>query len=88
MHAGKGRKYVRILKITYEWNQDLANQEVLHHSQIILLTVSDIRQEADISKSFEDLQTYLKNPFMNGQTYGYPILYKGQYVKNNNAFIK
>lgn len=25
MHAGKGRKYVRILKITYEWNQDLAN---------------------------------------------------------------
>lgn len=65
-----------------------ANQEVLHHSQIILLTVSDIRQEADISKSFEDLQTYLKNPFMNGQTYGYPILCKGQYAKNNNAFIK
>lgn len=25
MHAGKGRKYVRILKITYECNQDLAN---------------------------------------------------------------
>lgn len=57
------------------------------YTQIILLTVSNIRQTADISKSFEDLQVYLKDPFMNGQTYGYPILCKGQYVKDNSAFV-
>ncbi len=63
------------------------NEKVLNDSQIILLMVSDIRQTADISKSFEALQNYLNNPFMNGETYGYPIFCKGQYVKDNSIFL-
>lgn len=63
------------------------NEKVLNDSQIILLMVSDIRQTADISKSFEALQNYLNNPFMNGETYGYPIFCKGQYVKDNSTFL-
>ena len=60
------------------------NEEVLNNSQIILLTISDIRQTADISNSFEALQKYLNNPFMSGETYGYPIFCKGM---NNSTFI-
>lgn len=63
------------------------NEEVLNNSQIILLTISDIRQTADISNSFEALQNYLNNPFMSGETYGYPIFCKGMYVKDNSTFI-
>lgn len=63
------------------------NEKILKNSQIILLTVSDIRQTADISNSFEDLQNYLNNPFIDGKTYGYPIYCKGQYVKDNSAFL-
>ena len=48
---------------------------------------SDIRQTADISNSFEALQNYLNNPFMSGETYGYPIFCKGMYVKDNSTFI-
>lgn len=63
------------------------NEQILNDSQIVLLTVSDIRQTADVSRSFEALQTYLNNPFKNGETYGYPILCKGLYVKDNSAFV-
>lgn len=63
------------------------NEKILNNSQIILLTISDIRQTADISNSFEALQNYLNNPFMSGETYGYPIFCKGMYVKDNSTFI-
>lgn len=68
---------------------DYHNQEgVLNKSQIILLTVSDINQEAEVKATFNDLNSFLKNPFMNGNTYGYPIYCKGVYVKDNSLFIK
>lgn len=64
------------------------HEEVLKNSQIILLTVSDINQTANIGHSFADLQTYLNNPFMDGYTYGYPIFCKGYYVKDNNLYVE
>ena len=42
----------------------------LHESQIILLTISGINQEASIKLTFNDLNRFLKNPFINGNTYG------------------
>lgn len=81
------REVLTALKGPFAEN-DKSAEEVLKNSQIILLTVSDINQTANISKSFDELQTYLNNPFMNGETYGYPISCKGQYVKDNAIFVK
>lgn len=53
----------------------------LHESQIILLTISDINQEASIKLTFNDLNRFLKNPFINGNTYGYPIYCEAFFVK-------
>ena len=66
---------------------DYHNPEgVLNKSQIILLTVSDINQEAQVKATFDDLNSFLKDPFLNGNTYGYPIYCKGLYVKDNSLF--
>ena len=54
---------------------------VLHNSKIILLTTSDINQEAEVKATFNDLNNFLKNPFMGGKIYGYPIYCTGFYVK-------
>lgn len=56
-------------------------------SQIILLTVSDLNQEATMKSSFDDLAEFLKTPFSKYR-YGYPILCKGQYAKDNSSFIR
>lgn len=70
--------------------EEKQREEVLKESQIILLTVTDIRQTANISKSFNELQNYLNNPFTNEPTYayGYPIFCQGQYAKDNSLYIK
>ncbi len=60
----------------------------LHNSQIILLTTSDVNQEAEVRATFNDLNNFLKEPFINGKTYGYPIYCKGFYVKNNKVFTR
>lgn len=60
----------------------------LHKSQILLLTISDINQEAEVKVTFNDLNNFLKDPFMSGKTYGYPIYCKGFYVKNNEIFTR
>ena len=54
----------------------------LHESQIILLTISGINQEASIKLTFNDLNRFLKNPFINGNTYGYPIYCEAFLNKN------
>ena len=61
---------------------------VLHNSKIILLTTSDINQEAEVKATFNDLNNFLKNPFMGGKIYGYPIYCTGFYVKNNKIFTR
>lgn len=70
--------------------EEKQREEVLKESQIILLTVTDIRQTANISKSFNELQNYLNNPFTNEPTfaYGYPIFCQGQYAKDNSLYTK
>lgn len=66
---------------------DYHNPEgVLHKSQIILLTVSGIDQEAGIKETFDDLNIFLKAPFMDGEIYGYPIYCTGFNVKDNSVF--
>ena len=68
---------------------DYHNPEgVLNTSQIILLTVSDMNQEAQVKATFDDLTSFLKDPFMNRNTYGYPICCKGFYAKDNSLFVK
>ena len=59
----------------------------LHESQIILLTRSDINQEASIKLTFNDLNRFLKNP-LNGNTYGYPIYCEAFSFKNNKVFTR
>lgn len=54
----------------------------------ILLTTSDINQEAEVKATFNDLNNFLKNPFMGGKIYGYPIYCTGFYVKNNKIFTR
>lgn len=61
---------------------------VLNESQIILLTVSDVNQEADIKASFDDLKRFVEKPFSNGQLYGYPIFCKGYSAQDNSIFEK
>ena len=61
---------------------------VLHNSKIILLTTSDINQEAEVKATFNDLNNFLKKPFMGGKTYGYPIYCTGFYIKNNKIFTR
>lgn len=61
---------------------------ILNKSQIILLTISDINQEADIKATFDDLKKFVENPFFNVHSYGYPILCKGYYAKDNSLFEK
>lgn len=63
-------------------------QSLKNKSQIILLTVSDLNQEAIIKSSFDDLKEFVNNPFSNKDTYGYPIFCKGVYAKDNATFIK
>ncbi|MFV0588041.1 hypothetical protein [Bacteroides reticulotermitis] len=63
-------------------------QNLKSKSQIILLTVSDLNQEAIIKSSFDDLTVFLKNPTPNKETYGYPIFCKGLYAKDNKTFIR
>ena len=53
----------------------------LHESQIILLTISHINQKASIKLTFNDLNRFLKNPFINGNTYGYPIYCEAFFFK-------
>jgi hypothetical protein len=68
---------------------DYQNPEgVLYKSQIILLTVLDVNQEAIIKSSFDDLKEFIDKPFYNKDTYGYPILCKGFYAKDNRVFIR
>lgn len=71
--------------IVYDYHE---KNRILQRSQIILLTVSDISQNANIMNTFDDLNSFLKNPFMNGNLYGYPILCKGIYVNDNDLFVK
>ena len=87
---GSNKTYQEVLAAFKDsFMNDYHNQEgVLNKSQIILLTVSDINQEAEVKATFNDLNSFLKNPFMNGNTYGYPIYCKGVYVKDNSLFIK
>lgn len=59
---------------------------VLHKSQIILLTATNINQETNIKTTFNDLNNFLKDPFKHGETYGYPIYCLGLYTKNNEIF--
>ncbi|MFV0588038.1 DUF4377 domain-containing protein [Bacteroides reticulotermitis] len=61
-------------------------QTLKNKSQIILLTVSDLNQNAIIKSSFDDLTEFLKTPFSNKETYGYPIFCKGLYAKDNMTF--
>lgn len=63
-------------------------KETISKSQIILLTVSDISQEAILKSSFDDLNKFLANPFQNKYTYGYPVFCKGFYVKDNEVLIE
>ena len=63
-------------------------QSLKNKSQIILLTVSGLNQVASRTSSFDDLTEFLKNPFSDKETYGYPIFCKGQYAKDNSPFIK
>lgn len=68
---------------------DYHNPEgALHKSRIILLTVSGTDQEADIKETFDDLNTFLKAPFMDGKTYGYPIYCTGFNVRDNSVFVR
>lgn len=60
----------------------------LHTAQIVLLTVTEVDQNAIVNDSFEALADYLKTPFRDGKTYGYPIFCRGQYVKDNSSFVK
>lgn len=60
----------------------------LHTAQIVLLTVTEVDQNAIVNDSFEALADYLKSPFRDGKTYGYPIFCRGQYVKDNSSFVK
>lgn len=85
---GSNKTYEEVLAaFKGSFMNDYHNQEgALHKSQIILLTVSDINQEAEIKTTFDDLNSFLKNPFMNGNTYGYPIYCKGFYAKDNSIF--
>lgn len=75
--------YQDVLK-AFKVNDDYQN--ILHQSQIILLTVSDGSQEAILKSSFDDLKEFVNNPFSNKDTYGYPIFCQGQYAKDNEAF--
>jgi len=75
--------YQDVLK-AFKVNDDYQN--ILHQSQIILLTVSDGSQEAILKSSFDDLKEFVNNPFSNKDTYGYPIFCQGQYVIDNEAF--
>ena len=61
---------------------------ILQKSQIILLTVSDVNQEATIKSSFDDLKEFVNKPFSNKEACGYPIFCKGFYAKNNEVFVK
>ncbi len=66
---------------------DYKNPEgILNKSQIILLTVSDVNQEAIIKSSFDDLKEFMNKPFYNKEAYGYPIFCKGFYAKDNRVF--
>jgi len=68
-------------------NDDYKNPEgILHKSQIILLTVSDVNQEAIIKSSFDDLKEFMNKPFYNKEAYGYPIFCKGFYAEDNQVF--
>lgn len=57
-------------------------------SQIILLIISDVSQEAIIKSSFEDLIKFVDKPFYNRDIYGYPIFCRGFYAKDNKVFRK
>lgn len=75
------------LKTSFVLDKDRP-EEVLSRSQIVLLTVSDISQEAGVCTTFEDLNRFINNPLGDGVAYGYPIFCKGFYTKDNRAFIK
>lgn len=75
------------LKTSFVLDKDRPG-EVLSRSQIVLLTVSDISQEAGVFTAFEDLNRFIHNPLGDGAAYGYPIFCKGFYTKDNRAFIK
>lgn len=57
----------------------------LKEAQIVLLTSSDIQQQATVSYSFDSLASFLKEPMDNYQ-YGYPILCSGYRVKDNAQY--
>lgn len=69
-------------------HEDSRPHGTLHTAQIVLLTVSDVDQTATVNDSFEALADYLKSPFRDEDTYGYPISCRGQYVKDNSWFVK
>lgn len=69
-------------------HEDSRPHGTLHTAQIVLLTVSDMDQTATVNDSFEALADYLKSPFRDEETYGYPISCRGQYVKDNSWFVK
>ena len=62
-------------------------QKLKNKSQIILLTVSDLNQDAIIKSSFDDLAEFLKAPFSEYR-YGYPIFCKGLYANDNTIFTR
>lgn len=65
---------------------DIKNaEEILKNSAIVLFTVSDSRQTAEVYKSFEDLDAFLDAPF-NEASYGYPIFCQVVYTKDNSPY--
>lgn len=70
------------------WESSQNPQGVLHNAQVIFLITTDISQDAVIKESFEDLISFLKNPFQNGKIYGYPMYCLGNYIKDNSTFKK
>lgn len=63
-------------------------ENIFNKSQIVLLTLADLDQNAIVSSTFDDLTNFLKDPFRNGHTYGYPVYCSGYYVKDNSVLTK
>lgn len=61
------------------------SSKILSKSSIILIANSSLDQEANLYTSFESLNTFMVNPYTNGD-YGYPIYCTGCYLDDNSFF--
>ncbi len=57
----------------------------LHNSTIVSFICNDITQNARVATTFEELQTFLAQPFTD-VAYGYPIFCTGYYSNDNSIF--